>query len=431
MLPGVRGSLHVWGLFMGWRVVEGDVLLVLGGLEDGVVDSIVTDPPYALDFMGKDWDSFGGGERFQAWCEGWAAECFRVLKPGGFVAAFGGTRTYHRLACAIEDAGFEIRDSLHWIYGSGFPKSLDVSKAIDKAAGAEREVIGERSVGRGSLGNRSRVEQGYRPTELNPEGRVVVTASATPAAAQWEGWGTALKPSHEPIVLARKPLTGTVAANVLEHGTGALNIDGCRIETTDHWEATGTQSAAGVSYAGSADGSLNVSVSSTHPGGRWPPNILLTHSPDCPESGPCAPGCPVAEMDRQSGISTSKSSTGRQTAKQGTAALGNFTGTDNMAGHDSGGASRFFPVFRYQAKAPTRERPHIEGIPAHPTVKPLGLMMWLTKLVTPPGGLILDPFAGTGTTGEAAVIQGFDCLLIEKEPAHVKLIEARMGRVIV
>jgi site-specific DNA-methyltransferase (adenine-specific) len=195
---------------------EGDCRVVLRGLPEGSVDAVVTDPPYELGFMGRGWDRTGIAYDVAMW-----AECLRVLKPGGHLVAFGGTRTHHRMICAIEDAGFEVRDCLMWLYGSGFPKSLDVSKAIDKAAGAVREVVGKQRTNVGM--------QGGNFTAGSQSGDVDITTPATPEAAQWQGFGTALKPAWEPICLARKPLAGTVAETVLAHGTGALNIDGCRI----------------------------------------------------------------------------------------------------------------------------------------------------------------------------------------------------------
>lgn len=370
---------------------------------------------------------------------------------------------------------------------SGFPKSLDVSKAIDKAAGAEREVVGSKSAGQSSLQRVARVEQGYREnlTACTPE-EIPVTVPATPAAARWDGWGTALKPAHEPIILARKPLTGTVAANVLEHGTGGLNITGCRVSTSDTWEASGKQSAPGSSYSGSADGSLNISVSSAHEDGRWPPNILLSHSPGCTFTGTrkvhsrpwdisgnepsavtdivyakrkrvpwkshgdadgmetvtswaCTEGCPVSELDRQSGGSvTTQVSADRPLKRQDNEVYGKGLGSilASNTHSDSGGASRFFPQFSwspeydfpylYNAKAARKERPSVDGI-SHVTVKPLALMRWLTRLVTPPGGICLDLFAGTGVTGQACLDEGFRCVLIEREADYVKLIRARMN----
>ena len=329
---------------------HGDCLDVLATLPDASIDAVATDPPYGIGFMGKEWDSgksfverkaakrntfdhVGGNHnptssadaartrrvesaRFGAWCEQWVAECLRVLKPGGYLLAFGGTRTWHRLAVAVEDAGFEIRDNLAWLYGSGFPKSLNL---VDES--------GERT-----------------------------------------GQGTALKPAFEPIVMARKPLTGTVAANVLEHGTGALNIDACRVGT----ESTIRRSNAGTNGVGWRYGKrehLNGSES-----GRWPANVILDES--------------------QSAVL-----------------------------NENGGASRFF----YVAKAPKSERPVVDGV-AHPTVKPLSLASWLVRLVTPPGGTVLEPFAGSGTTVEAAMREGFNVVAVEREADYLPLILARIDR---
>lgn len=435
-------------------IYHGDCLAVLAELPDASVDAVVTDPPYGLEFMGKDWDKFktgraakysAGGEltttefknlgtlpqyvsrpakrcancgkqawsgspckcpepewqldnsplhAFQAWAELWAAECLRVLKPGGHLLAFGGTRTWHRLACAIEDAGFEVRDSIAWMYGSGFPKSLDVSKAIDKAAGAEREVVG-----------RDERPYGYQPDgELWRAGRNI-TAPKSDAAREWSGWGTALKPAHEPIVVARKPLVGTVAANVLEHGTGALNIDACRIGTEGGTKRSSQKST--TTSAGWTTGHDVVPLNA----GRWPANVVLDEDQ-------------AAELDRQSGVSVS-----RQGGMSGTSFTVNGEGAlprpDRRVGHsDHGGASRFF----YVAKAPAKERPKVDGT-AHPTVKPLTLMRWLCRLVTPHDGVILEPFAGSGTTVEAALLEGFRVVAIEREADYLPLIQARLDRV--
>src|SRR5690606_6608434 len=392
----------------------GDCREVLAEMPEASVDSIVTDPPYEYAFMGRRWDSTGVAFDVATW-----EACLRVLKPGGHLLAFGAPRTWHRLAVAIEDAGFEIRDSLQWVYGSGFPKSLDVSKAIDKAAGAARKVIGEgASFGSGSLGNRARVAQGYRPTELNPDGGThPITAPATEDAARWSGWGTALKPGWEPIILARKPLAGTVAANVLEHGTGALNIHACRVGQR---KAQVLNRNGSIGYGGSEpqgeviDGGM----------GRWPANIVFAHHAACVEDGPCEPDCSVAELDRQSGNRVS----GKMRAGTSRANRGGWSGpmpaeTGGETYRDSGGASRFFPVFRYEAKAPASERPKLPDGTVWPTVKPLDLMRWLVRLITPPGGTVLDPFAGTGTSGEAALIEGFRSVLVERDPAAVELIK--------
>lgn len=497
---------------MSVQVFHGDCVEVLKGFTDCSFDSVVTDPPYGLEFMGKEWDSFGrtreyepregyadkgilphygrGGrsqdvdrfkrranQEFQNWCEEWAVECFRVLKPGGHLLAFGGTRTYHRMACGIEDAGFEVRDSLHWIYGSGFPKSLDISKAIDKAAGVEREIIGN-GAPRSSLYEHSGTGRAQDATKFANE--YAITAPATDVAKQWEGWGTALKPAHEPIVVARKPLAEkTVAANVLKYGTGGINIDACRVvrDADDHsgWSASGSKASDNDSMSGpnyARDPKPDA-------GGRWPPNVLLTHSEECKpigtrqvrnqsgsvsgdelskptkdcygeydrvpfmaygdhglesvEAWECVPGCPVKEIDRQSG--TRKSAyPGRPdqaTAYAGTSVNGDGATylSDKDAGlsySDVGGASRFFSCFKYQAKAPKSQRPTVDGVAAHPTVKPIELMQWLVRLVTPSGGIVLDPFAGTGTTGEACLEEGFKCVLIEKDEGYLKLIQARL-----
>ncbi|AEK10164.1 DNA methyltransferase [Mycobacterium phage SirDuracell] len=393
----------------------GDCRDILAELEDASVDSIITDPPYELGFMGKKWDGSGIAFDVEMW-----EQCLRVLKPGGHLLAFGGSRTWHRLTVAIEDAGFEIRDSIAWLYGSGFPKSLDVSKAIDKAAGAEREATG--------------TARGHVPTDGgnfdddNYQWRAVYERKdnpATDAAKQWQGWGTALKPAFEPIVVARKPLAGTVAANVLEHGTGALNIDACRTEYEQGGSlATNPSLRSGIS--GGNGGHIFPTetgrrVVTPHASGRWPTNVVLDEAQ-------------AAELDAQTGtLSSGKmypthTTAGRQVYGQN--AAGGYVTSETYG--DSGGASRFFPVFKYQAKAPTKERPSYVNEDgnkvAHNTVKPLALIRWLVKLVTPPGGVVLDPFAGSGTTVEACLLEGFDCIAIENEPDYIPLIEQRLER---
>ena len=371
------------------NIHAGDCLEILPTLEAASVDAIVTDPPYGLEFMGREWDH--GVPGVPLW-----TEALRVLKPGGHLVAFGGTRTYHRLACAIEDAGFEVRDCLMWLYGTGFPKSLDVSKAIDKAAGAERRVVGTKH----GL-------PGYSLTDGNPGGvamkgnvdgslrdgvaECTVTAPATDAAKQWAGWGTALKPAWEPIILARKPLTGTVAANVQEHGTGALNVDGCRVASFD-----GATTARKPAIIKDTSAPFGKGVASCYMGGngsafgRWPANLVLDF-----EAGEM--------LDAQSGI---RFTNGHSERDEG------FGG--------QGGASRFF----YCAKASKKERGEGNN---HPTVKPVSLMRWLVRLVTPPGGKILDPFMGSGTTGVAAKAEGFEFVGIEKELESVETARKRIS----
>jgi hypothetical protein len=391
------------------RVITGDCLEVLPTVGDGSVDAIVTDPPYGLGFMGKQWDDLPPGVK-------WARECLRVLKPGGHLLAFGGTRTYHRLACAIEDAGFEVRDCLAWLYGSGFPKSRDVSKAIDKAAGATREVVGPRirvdGKAPGIVGN-----QGARTMGVFGDLPTDVTGPATPDAEQWNGWGTALKPAHEPIVLARKPLTGTVARNVLAHGTGALNVDATRIEMSDADRAV-VDARSGAGYG------TGVSVGAHHgrdegerftsaPAGRWPANVVLD-----PEA--------AAMLDAQTGTLTSgkhSSDEKRNTPGGNGRTHRAMTGVVGAWHGDTGGASRFF----YVAKASSAERNAGLDRNAHPTVKPIDLMRWLVRLITPPGGLVLDPFTGSGTTGIACALEGMAFLGIEREAEYVDRARARIG----
>ena len=344
--------------------------------------------------MSSLWDGTGVETDTRLW-----RECLRVLKPGGHCLAFGSPRTWHNLQTAIERSGFELRDSIAWLYSQGFPKSLDVSKAIDKAAGAERPSLG---VVKGAASSNTASLGEFAPTYH-------ATAPATPDAERWQGWGTALKPAFEPVVVARKPLVGTVASNVLAWGTGALNVDGCRISMGDEKPPTGsggpntrTSMAGGIMHG--TGGNI------TPPAGRWPANVVLDEHA-------------AAELDRQSGTSESR------VGKPRGAAHGEGWGMTATGAEyaDTGGASRFFPTFRYVAKAPTSERPRVGGI-AHPTVKPLDLMRWLVRLVTPPGGTVLEPFAGSGTTAEACVLEGFQCIAIEREADYLPLIVSRLDK---
>lgn len=436
----------------GVTVYAGDCLDVLAALPEASVHAVVTDPPYGLadhapamvaaalmawatgdrrrvpsgkgGFMGRAWDAFVPPP--VVW-----DECLRVLKPGGYVLAFSGSRTVDLMVLSIRMAGFEIRDSIAWLYASGFPKSLDVSKAIDKAAGAEQEVVGR---GRWS-GRESSADLGVMNDDAWQGGAARVdTAPATEAAKRWQGWGTALKPAFEPIVVARKPLAGTVASNVQEYGTGALNIDECRVPGT--WSGGGRQSQdiTGGNFGGGTGGGRVPLISREHDAGRWPSNVVLTHAatPDgvdlCADG--CVPGCPVRELDEQAGIR--RSGTGsdeRGRRPRGMGEVGERVGDPMPNGPtyaDSGGASRFFPVFRFEAKAPAAERPRVDGV-AHPTVKPLALMRWLVRLVTPPGGVVLDPFLGSGTTAQAARAGGFQCIGIERDETYLPLIRARLS----
>ncbi len=332
---------------------HGDCLDVLCILADASVDAVVTDPPYELGFMGRKWDSSGIAYSVDLW-----GEALRVLKPGGHLLAFGGTRTVHRLTCAIEDAGFEIRDGIDWLYGSGFPKSLDVSKAIDRAAGAEREP----GVPGPYASRRPRDEVAAVSAYADGVGdaaSALITTPATDDAIRWQGWGTALKPAREPIVVARKPLIGTVAANVQAYGTGALNIDATRVgneqRTNPAGSASSLQRVSRVEQGYRNALTASVGEASTV-SGRWPSNVVISHAatPDgedlCGDG--CVDGCPVAELDGQCGTTVS-----RVGSPRGAGAGSGWGMTRTGAEYaDSGGPSRFFPAFRYQAKAPSRER---------------------------------------------------------------------------
>lgn len=426
-----------------WKVYVGNNLEILPTLPDNSVDSIVTDPPYELGFMGKKWDSSGIAYNVELW-----KECLRVLKPGGHLLSFGGTRTWHRVAVAIEDAGFEVRDSIAWMYGSGFPKSLDVSKAIDKQAGAERQPIteivsdlfGDRTEEKklenpGSTKDRIAMGDGWQDSPT-------LTAPVTLEAKQWEGWGTALKPAFEPIVVARKPLIGTVAENVLTYGTGALNIDGSRVKRKEGDNSSAGNRTATFGTQKTQSGGDGSGGWEQNDFGRWPANVILDEY--------------SAELlDEQSGISVSKAG-GNSGSNANPMSWSEENACRPRNGHsDSGGASRFF----YVAKASKRDRNEgLEELPEttaaemvdreedsagmnspragagrtsgaknfHPTVKPTELMKYLIKLVTPPNGTVLDPFTGSGSTGKAAILEGFRFIGIEMTEDYIPIIEGRL-----
>ena len=547
---------------MNWLVLQGDARAM--PLPDASVDAIVCDPPYGLEFMGKEWDklvpekpkmtateacdhmkdgSFGPWGRrkrpinpntyghrnerclecrkwrvssnpckcesprweyrtrqaaphamiaMQRWHETWAHEALRVLKPGGHLLAAGIGRTHHRLMCAVEDAGFELRDCLYHIFGSGFPKSLSLSKAIDKAAGAKRKVTDEQRMMHTPTDGGNYDDDGYDwGAKYQP-----ITAPATDAAKQWDGWGTALKPAVEVWVLARKPLIGTVAQNVLTHGVGALNIDGCRVgtggDTVTFERSAGERSREQYRTGTTANAQLSGK-------GRWPPNLLLSHAPGCRQVGTrrvaagnsnqgvehgsgdgvtyltkkesgahyadadgkevvaawiCQPGCAVAELDRQSGERSSCGTYKRGAFAEGAWLHAKDAGTVQLGYGDSGTASRFYPQFQYVPKASRGEREAgLERLPKnpggsnakgytedvargldrnrpvgnhHPTVKPIDLMRWLIRLVTPPGGLVLDPFCGSGSTGCAAMQERFRFIGLDLEPEYLRIAAARI-----
>jgi hypothetical protein len=479
-------------------------------MPDCSVDAVVTDPPYGLSFMGKKWDYDVPG--VEVW-----AECLRVLKPGGHLLAFAGTRTQHRMAVRIEDAGFEIRDMIAWVYGSGFPKSLDVSKAIDKMDAAqeqqarryrftewvrstgitskqideatqtnmgghyttaasqpaimtrehleacrhllgeipewvereadirsvesknfaEREVVGERRQ-RANNASRSNAPMNASIGEVE-----FITNPATPEAKQWQGWGTALKPALEPITVARKPLIGTVAENVLQHGTGAINVDGCRVGTEEIIDFKRKENA--ITASGWKD--VNRNPYKQHSQGRWPANFIHDGSE---EVVGLFPDTKSGKMGPWNNRTTNGSPNG---------IYGKFDEEHPLSETygDSGSAARFF----YCAKASKRDRDEgCEGLevkqttggggtndpngddvcgkygsvksPArnhHPTVKPTDLMRYLCRLVTPPDGLVLDPFMGSGSTGKAAALEGFSFIGIEREAEYVAIAQARINHV--
>ena len=431
------------------NIYLGNNLDIMPELQSNSVDSIVCDPPYELGFMGKSWDSSGIAYSVELW-----QQCLRVLKPGGHLLAFGGTRTWHRLAVAIEDAGFEIRDNIAWLYGSGFPKSHNISKAIDKAAGAEREVIGR------NPNSRENATKDNNLYELGTVGKTdFITEANTDDAKKWDGWGTALKPAHEPIVVARKPLIGTVAENVLKHGVSGLNIDATRIKGAEgeNFERpvnfTGQHEGYTRPWQSTAEGqeknakSRKESAQKATDLGRWPANIILDEH--------------TAELlDEQSGISKSKP---EKIGAKGGSGFGFFDDqkTANTLGRwpadNGGGASRFF----YVAKASKRDRNEgLDELPEtqttgggggvgdylddvnsasgkygsekaraknfHPTVKPTALMQYLIRLVTPEGGVVLDPFAGSGSTGKAAILEGKRFIGIELTAEYHPIIEGRL-----
>lgn len=373
-------------------LLQGDCREQMKTLPDDSIEAIICDPPYNLAFMGKTWDTHIDNAAYQEWTREWATEAFRVLKPGGHLLAFGGTRTYHRQTCGIEDAGFEIRDCLAWIYGTGFPKSLNVSKAIDKAAGVEFSASPAQGVGFMAPDGHN----GYNVTK----NQLTQSGQSTREAQQWEGWGTALKPAMEPIVVARKPFKGTVAANVLEHGTGALNIDASRIATDERWQGRQLPDADDGATWG---GALNRRSSSSHALGRWPANILFDEEAATALNG---------ESDSRG------ASRFFYVAKAGK--------KERNAGLDSFDEQRMEHSGRITPQDNPRQRSMSYNKNTHPCVKPIQLLRYLSKLVTPPGGTILDPFMGSGSGGCAAVLEGFNYIGIEMEPEYLTIAKARI-----
>lgn len=450
------------------KIYCGDCIEVMKTLPDNSVDTVVTDPPYGLEFMGRAWDKFkkinSGRERsineitaisrgpekyvagkpFQEFSYNWATQALRVLKPGGYLLAFGGTRTYHRLVCGIEDAGFEIRDTIMWLYGSGFPKSLDVSKSIDKKAGVEREVIDRKRHAKKDFKDNLYAQD---PANANNNkifgyGEEDITLPATPEAKQWAGWGTALKPACEPIVVARKPLSeSTVAENVLKWGTGGIDIDGGRIGTdTIRHSHDNTSHQKWKEQDGRIPKIIEKGIPTYHKG-RFPANVILDEQA-------------AAMLDEMSGVSKSS-----PVGFKGVAWKHSGNTKDERTElkyqrefNDTGGASRFF----YCAKASKternrgcegleekynigvkyttmagdgRENPKIKPVNGknhHPTVKPLALMEYLIKLVSRKGAVILDPFCGSGTTAIGCVNTGRKYIVIDNEKEYIEISKCRV-----
>jgi len=375
---------------------HGDSLKVLKDINPNTFDSIVTDPPYGLSFMGNRWDyDVPSVELWQ--------ECLRVLKPGGYLLAFSGTRTYHRMVVAIEDAGFEICDQMQWLYGRGFPKSHDISKAIDKQFGVEREVIGTREVVDMRGGNYNALE--IKKMQMKVLGDPVTAA----AAAKWDGWGTALKPANEPICVAQKPISeDTIAKNVLMHGTGGLNIDASRIG-----DSGGVGNVIGQGELQSDGWGTRKPIFDDSTRGRFPANILFDEYA-------------AGVLDEQSGILKSGANPTRRSSDKFRSAYGEFKGEEECIparGADSGGASRFFYVSK-----PSADEKHsgLDESNFHPTVKPINLMHYLIRLVTRPGGTVLDPFMGSGSTGIAAIKNDFKFFGIDQDKEFFELAKARI-----
>jgi len=412
-----------------------DCLEGLKLLDDNSIDSIVTDPPYNLSFMNLKWDNSGIAYNTELW-----KECLRVVKPGGHMLVAGIGRTHHRMMVAIEDAGWEIRDCIYHIFGSGFPKSLDISKAIDKELGAQRKVVRTKyardfkEISGGRYGDKNTLSKN---TDIN------ITAPATPEATQWEGWGTGLKPAVEIWVLARKPISEkNIALNVLRWGTGGINIDDCRIPTSDSLTGgalTGSFSASeGWDRPWRHDEEIikqkitetKNKVAKAEELGRFPANLILSHHPECMqvksedtlEIWNCHPDCPIKILDKQSGITKSGKTRKNKDAYESESVTKFLRGVSTVTNQhgDSGGASRFF----YCAKPSPRERGEFNK---HPTVKPVKLIEYLAKLVTPPNGICLDPFMGSGTTAISCKNVGVNYIGFEKEEEYMKIIDRRIN----
>lgn len=377
------------------KLITNDCIAAMKEMPENSVDSIVTDPPYELGFMGKSWDSTGIAFNVEVW-----KEALRVLKPGGHLIAFSGSRTYHRMAVAIEDAGFEIRDQIMWVYGSGFPKSMSVSKAVEShLLNGKSNPVALRKTEQDGDG------ESYQLTGKNNgilgETRVYDRKEFTPSTGQakeWEGWGTALKPAHEPMVLARKPIAGTVANNVLTYGVGGLNINGSRVEMGDDYDASKVQrNFDSMGYAGT--NKETDAVPTYNVAGRWPANFI--HDGLDTEWARFFYCAKTSKRDRNEGLDGFEAKQQDESRKEGN------PGGDNPRNRGVNKVANY-----------------------HPTVKPTDLMRYLVRLVTPANGTVLDPFMGSGSTGKACVYEGFDFIGIDMTQEYVDIAQARIDHAV-
>ncbi len=387
-------------------VLEGDCLNVMKTFDDNTFDSIVTDPPAGIAFMNKEWDkNKGGRDKWVEWMASIAIECYRVIKPGGHALVWALPRTSHWTATAWENAGFEVRDKIDHIFGSGFPKSMDVSKALDKVAGVEREVVGKGISGDPKSHKTHNMGNDIADGGYEFGGEYDITVPSTEAAKQWNGWGTALKPAHEDWILLRKPLEGTVAQNVLKWGVGGINIDGCRVETLqdDKWyNSNYPHKTTGYDASGYKIDYKRETMSNNK--GRFPANLIHDGSDEVLALFPNTKSGKMLQHIEGGDFNVYGKQYPRDVETIG----------------DSGSAARFF----YCAKPSKSERGSYNN---HPTVKSITLMRYLCKLITPPNGWILDPFGGSGSTGLAAMEEGFDCIMIERDTSSVEIARRRIA----
>lgn len=425
------------------QVIQGDCLEVMRGMPDNYFDAIVTDPPAGIAFMGKDWDKHKGGMiDWVNWFSEAMAEAMRVMKPGAIGLVWSIPRTSHWTGMALELAGFRIIDVVHHCQGSGFPKGQDIGKLIDQMAGAEREVLGKRI----RLGDKKPYPVNQKA--LNGFGKArefhePITAPATPEAQQWDGWKTpALKPAVEGWWLVQKPISeSSIARNILTHGTGGLNIEAGRVgmKTGDKKGEGGEKKVHGGRKHTAFFGN-NVGAPEDNSIGRYPSNLILSCSAEC-DGDRHAPDCPVQVIGGQSGVSVSKANVKSDNRKQlDTYAMNGGVGERNpFNSHtDTGTAARYFKQLPfdadtvasvwYETKASPKDRScggKVQNV--HPTVKSRHLMAYFCKLITPPGGVILDPFGGNGTTALGAIMEGFDYVLIEQDAEYIDIIKQRIA----